>query len=84
MPTHIYKNSLSYSKNNALQYNFAVKMLKKIPFKSSSRALDIGSGDGLITHEIAKIIKEEPVISTDTISSHYYLKMYFFKLLNHM
>ena len=65
MPTHIYKNPIDYSKNNALQYNFAMKTLKKIPLKSSSRVLDVGCGDGLITNEIAKIIHDGCIIGTD-------------------
>lgn len=65
MPTHIYKNPDDYSKNNALQYNFAMKTLKKIPLNTTSRILDIGCGDGLITYEIAKLVNKGCVIGTD-------------------
>ncbi|MDR3443600.1 MAG: methyltransferase domain-containing protein [Legionella sp.] len=65
MPTHIYKNPEQYSKNNALQYNFAMKILSRISFNSNSRILDIGCGDGIITSEIAKIVTEGCVIGTD-------------------
>lgn len=65
MPTHIYKNPEQYSKNNALQYNFAMKILNRISFNSNSRILDIGCGDGIITSEIAKIVTEGCVIGTD-------------------
>lgn len=65
MKNNIYKNPLKYSKNNALQYNFAMKSLSKICFDSKSRVLDIGCGDGIITSEIAKIVHEGCVIGTD-------------------
>ncbi|MFJ1269977.1 trans-aconitate 2-methyltransferase [Legionella lytica] len=65
MPVHIFKNPELYSKSNALQYNFAMKMLSKISFNSNSRILDIGCGDGVITNEIATIVSEGCVIGTD-------------------
>ena len=65
MPVHIYKNPLHYSKNNVLQYNFAMKMINKISFNSISRVLDIGCGDGIITNEMAKTVKNGCVIGTD-------------------
>lgn len=65
MPVHIFKNPELYSQNNALQYNFAMKMLSKISLNTTSRILDIGCGDGIITNEIAKIVTEGCVIGTD-------------------
>jgi trans-aconitate methyltransferase len=65
MPVHIFKNPEHYSKNNALQYNFAMKMLSKVSFNSNSRILDIGCGDGVITNEIAKIVTNGCIIGTD-------------------
>lgn len=65
MKNNIYKNPVKYSKNNALQYNFSMKSLRKICFDSKSRLLDIGCGDGIITSEIAKIVHEGCVIGTD-------------------
>lgn len=65
MPVHIFKNPELYSKNNALQYNFAMKMLSKISLKSTSRILDIGCGDGIITNEIATIVNDGCIIGTD-------------------
>jgi len=65
MPVHIFKNPEHYSKNNALQYNFAMKMLSKVSFNSNSRILDIGCGDGIITNEIAKIVTNGCIIGTD-------------------
>lgn len=65
MISHIYRNPNKYSKNNALQYNFAMKLLSKISFDNQSRVLDVGCGDGVITNEIAEIVHEGCVIGTD-------------------
>lgn len=65
MIDHIFRNPNKYSENNALQYNFAMKLLSKISFDSKPRILDIGCGDGTITNEIAEIVPEGCVIGTD-------------------
>lgn len=65
MTTHIFENATTYRKNNALQYNFAMKFLSNLTLFSNARVLDIGCGDGLITSEIAKIVTEGCVIGTD-------------------
>lgn len=65
MINHIYRNPIKYSKNNALQHNFAVNLLSKLSFNSKSRVLDIGCGDGVITKEIARIVIDGCVIGTD-------------------
>lgn len=65
MINHIYKDPNKYSQNNALQYNFAMKILSKISFENKSRVLDIGCGDGVITNDIAGIVREGCVIGTD-------------------
>lgn len=68
MPEHVFKNPKQYSKNNALQYNFAMTMLSKVSFNPNSRILDIGCGDGVITNEIAQIVSKGCVIGTDVSS----------------
>ncbi|STX39897.1 class I SAM-dependent methyltransferase [Legionella feeleii] len=65
MNDHVYKNPIKYSKNNDLQYNFAMSVLSKIFFSSNARVLDIGCGDGVITSEVAKIVSTGCVIGTD-------------------
>jgi trans-aconitate methyltransferase len=65
MTAHIYRNPKQYSINNALQYNFAMKLLSKISFDSQARVLDVGCGDGLITNEISRIVHDGCVIGTD-------------------
>lgn len=65
MTDHIYKNPNKYSRNNALQYNFAMKIVSKITFDNKARVLDIGCGDGVITNEIAAIVPDGCVIGTD-------------------
>ena len=64
MPTHSYKNPQSYSKNNSLQYEFAMKVISKAKsiIDKRARILDIGCGDGVITSELAKIANESNVI----------------------
>lgn len=65
MPKHIYNDPKYYSENNALQYNFAMRMLRHLSFQKDSRVLDIGCGDGLITSEVARIVSDGCVIGTD-------------------
>ncbi len=65
MSTHVYNNPETYSKNNALQYNFAMGILKTIEIDPCSRILDIGCGDGKITFELAELANEGCVIGTD-------------------
>jgi ubiquinone/menaquinone biosynthesis C-methylase UbiE len=62
---HIYSNPDQYSRNNALQFNFAMKVLKSLKIDIQSRVLDIGCGDGKITSEIAKDANQGCVIGTD-------------------
>ncbi|MCW8444708.1 methyltransferase domain-containing protein [Fluoribacter gormanii] len=62
---HKFCDPNKYSRNNALQYNFAMKLLRKISFDKKSRVLDVGCGDGVITNEIAEIVHEGCVIGTD-------------------
>lgn len=49
-----YQNAETYSQNNNLQYQFALKILAKTNIQPQETILDIGCGDGLITHEIAQ------------------------------
>lgn len=65
MIKHSYKNPKKYSENNSLQYNFAMKMLEKVIFSNTSRILDVGCGDGLITFEMAKLVPHGCVIGSD-------------------
>lgn len=65
MHAHIYRNPIKYSKNNNLQYSFAKKHLNKIKIKKNDRILDIGSGDGRITKELADMATDGCVIGTD-------------------
>ncbi len=65
MSNHIFNNPNKYSKNNDLQYNFAMAILSKITFESNSRVLDIGCGDGAITNKISQIVNDGFVTGTD-------------------
>jgi len=65
MQGHVYNNPENYSKNNTLQYNFAMQVLRQIKFFITDRVLDLGCGDGRITFEIAKLTYDGCVIGTD-------------------
>lgn len=65
MYEHIYQNPEAYSKNNKLQYSFAMRVLSGAQICPSDRVLDLGCGDGRITVEIAKIAHEGCIIGTD-------------------
>jgi trans-aconitate methyltransferase len=62
---HIYKNPDDYSKNNNLQFEFAMQSIQHIEINPDSRILDIGCGDGLITRKIAEKVTQGCIIGTD-------------------
>lgn len=45
-----------YDTHCILQYNTAIKMLENFAFTKNDTVLDIGSGSGKITHQIAKLV----------------------------
>jgi trans-aconitate 2-methyltransferase len=55
-----------YNRNNKLQYDFALKMLNKYKFRGNESVLDVGSGSGNITVEIAKQVPQGQVIGLDS------------------
>ncbi len=65
MQTHVYRNPDKYSKNNNLQYGFAMRILSQANICPSDRILDLGCGDGRITCELAKLACDGSVIGTD-------------------
>ena len=65
MHSHSYKNPKEYSRNNMLQYNFAMQVLSCGQINPDDRILDLGCGDGRITFEIAKKAYLGCVIGTD-------------------
>ena len=62
---HSFSNPEDYKNHSNLQYEFARVMLMKAKIKSSDRILDIGSGDGRITADMAKMASRGMVIGTD-------------------
>ena len=54
-----------YQKHSDLQYKAAMYALSKISFKGNESVLDIGSGDGRITAEIAKRVPQGSVLGID-------------------
>lgn len=55
----------NYSQNNALQHEFAKKLLSKIKISLKDQILDIGCGDGSITAALSQEANEGDVIGTD-------------------
>ena len=55
-----------YERNSELQYRAAMGALSRIEFKGNERVLDIGSGDGRATAEIAKKVPQGFVLGIDT------------------
>ncbi|MCC2625731.1 MAG: Methyltransferase [Burkholderiales bacterium] len=49
-------NASDYSVGNNLQYAFALEFIHKIPFRLQDFVMDIGSGDGRVTCDIAKLV----------------------------
>lgn len=55
-----------YSKHSALEWNWGLSSLEKYPFKGDEMVLDLGSGDGKITQEIAKKVPRGQVVGLDS------------------
>jgi len=65
MSTNIYKNPEAYSKNNSLQYHFAMDVISHSKIGKDVRILDLGCGDGAVTLRLAEIADEGCVIGAD-------------------
>lgn len=64
-----YQNAETYSQNNNLQYQFALKTLANTRIHPQDIILDIGCGDGLITSQIALTHLNANIIGTDISQS---------------
>lgn len=65
MPVHSFKNPLKYSKNNSLQYDFAMRVLSGSKIEIDARILDLGCGDGRITKKLAELANKGCVVGAD-------------------
>ena len=58
-----------YEQHSDLQYKWAMFSLKRMRLNDSARVLDIGCGDGRITVEIAKMVRNGRVVGIDISNS---------------
>lgn len=58
-------NADEYAKHSSAQEKWAKELLAKLKLKGNENVLDLGCGDGKITAEIARIIKDGLVIGVD-------------------
>lgn len=59
-------DSKDYSKSSAGQQEWARELIEKLKLKGDERVLDIGSGDGKVTAEIATLIPHGEVVGIDS------------------
>lgn len=65
MSVHSYTDPDKYSKNNSLQFDFAMRVISKIRIDKSANILDLGCGDGAITKVLADTAVNGHVVGTD-------------------
>jgi trans-aconitate 2-methyltransferase len=58
-------NAVDYAKNSNVQQQWARELISKLNLKGSERLLDIGSGDGKVTAEIASHLPKGSVVGID-------------------
>lgn len=65
MASHAYQNPADYSKNNSLQFDFAMRIISRMNVNKAATILDVGCGDGLITSQLARLAPNGHVLGTD-------------------
>jgi trans-aconitate 2-methyltransferase len=58
-------NAVDYAKSSSVQQQWARELIRKLNLKGNERLLDIGSGDGKVTAEIASHLMNGSVIGID-------------------
>lgn len=66
---HFHWNAAYYNQHSQFQYAHAEEVLSSYAFQSSEHVLDVGCGDGKITHTIASQVPEGTVIGIDNSES---------------
>jgi trans-aconitate 2-methyltransferase len=59
-------NAIDYAKSSGIQQQWARELISKLKLKGNEKLLDIGSGDGKVTAEIASCLPKGSVIGIDT------------------
>jgi trans-aconitate 2-methyltransferase len=59
-------NAVDYAKSSNVQQQWARELIRKLNLKGNERLLDIGSGDGKVTAEIASCLPNGSVIGIDS------------------
>ena len=59
-------NAVDYAKSSSVQQQWARELIRKLNLKGNETLLDIGSGDGKVTAEIASLIPNGSVMGVDS------------------
>jgi trans-aconitate 2-methyltransferase len=59
-------NAVEYAKSSGLQQQWARELIRNLHLKGDETLLDIGSGDGKVTAEIASLLKDGSVVGIDS------------------
>jgi len=58
-------NAVEYAKSSSVQQQWARELIRKLNLKGNEKMLDIGSGDGKVTAEIASCVPNGSVLGVD-------------------
>ena len=59
-------NAVDYAKSSSIQQQWARELIGKLKLKGSEKLLDIGSGDGKVSAEIASCLPNGSVVGIDS------------------
>jgi trans-aconitate 2-methyltransferase len=59
-------NAIDYAKSSGIQQQWARELISKLKLKGNEKLLDIGSGDGKVTAEIANYLPKGSVLGIDS------------------
>jgi len=59
-------NAVDYAKSSSVQQQWARELIRKLNLKGNETLLDIGSGDGKVTTEIASLVSNGSVMGIDS------------------
>ena len=63
---HVKWNAADYAANSAAQHAWARELMARLALRGDERVLDVGCGDGKVTAEIARVLKDGGITGIDS------------------